>query len=226
MKELRLDPGVDTFSRWMAHYVAEQIILAETLEGVEKTKAESRCFETILKLWQHRNSLPSGHRPFEDFGPIFNALSRLDPDNPQPYYYSYADDLVSDVSNVESNENEAQHWVEIAKGFDKGTRVLLEFIFHEAASYALDEKNLEWLQNTICIPPSEDISIIVKLVNEYEDDPKELSTDKSNSNKEKIKSRINQLDGYIAYSQELRSYLSNLVNNSEEVSTSTGDDPD
>jgi hypothetical protein len=31
VQELKLEPGVDTFSRWMAHYLAEKIICCGTL---------------------------------------------------------------------------------------------------------------------------------------------------------------------------------------------------
>lgn len=36
VKELNLDPGVDTTARWMAHYIAEQIERAENSTGAEK----------------------------------------------------------------------------------------------------------------------------------------------------------------------------------------------
>ncbi len=55
VKELELEPGVDTLARWMAHYIAEQIAIAENATDDKKVEAESRCFETILKLWQHRS---------------------------------------------------------------------------------------------------------------------------------------------------------------------------
>ena len=44
MKELKLEPGVDTFSRWMSHYLAEKISVAEQSEGGEKEAAEKECF--------------------------------------------------------------------------------------------------------------------------------------------------------------------------------------
>ena len=65
IEELGLDPGVDTLARWMAHYIAEQMTIAENATGDDKIEAEQHCFETILKLWQHRSSLPNGRRPFE-----------------------------------------------------------------------------------------------------------------------------------------------------------------
>ena len=48
--ELLLSNGVDTLSKWMAHYIAELIEKVKNSEGEEKEKYEKECFETILKL--------------------------------------------------------------------------------------------------------------------------------------------------------------------------------
>ena len=212
VKELKLDPGVDTFSRWMAHYVAEQMTLAENATGDEKIAAEKRCFETILKLWQHRSSLPNGHRPLENFDPIFNALNRLDPDNPRPYYFSSSDNHSSETGDVNNLSDEIQQWVDIARGIDRGSRLLIEFVFHQAALLAVDEKMVNWLTNAVDIPPDEDISIIVHLTHTYEDVEEEASKKEENTQKEKLQSRIKQLDAFIAFSQELRSSFNELMN--------------
>ena len=65
---------VDMLSRWMSHYVAEQIVAAENATDATKAEAEERCFRTILSLWEHRSTLPNGRRPFESFEPIFESL--------------------------------------------------------------------------------------------------------------------------------------------------------
>ncbi len=81
VQELKLDPGVDTFSKWMAHYIAEKMKVAEqALSDEDKKEAEKECFETILALWKHRWSLPSRKRPSEEFEPILKTLERLNPD--------------------------------------------------------------------------------------------------------------------------------------------------
>jgi hypothetical protein len=63
----------------MTHYISEKIALAETTTGSEKTEAEQQCFDTILKLWGRRASLPNNRYPFKNFEPIFQVLNRLDP---------------------------------------------------------------------------------------------------------------------------------------------------
>jgi len=73
VQELKLEPGVDTLSKWMAHYITEQIAIAETTTASEKIEADQQCFETILKLWKHRSSLPNNRYPFKNFKPLFQA---------------------------------------------------------------------------------------------------------------------------------------------------------
>ncbi|WP_443661983.1 hypothetical protein [Clostridium sp.] len=65
VEELGLDTGVDTLARWMAHYIAEQMGIAKDAKETEKVKAERRCFETILMLWQHQSFISNGRRPFD-----------------------------------------------------------------------------------------------------------------------------------------------------------------
>src|SRR3954464_10264175 len=77
---------VDLLSRWMAHYIEQQMMAVENATGAEKVAAEERCFRTIVSLWEHRSTLPNGRRPFESFEPIFEALARLHPDQERPYY--------------------------------------------------------------------------------------------------------------------------------------------
>ena len=97
VEELDLEPGVDTLARWMAHYIAEQMIIAEKSDGDDKAQAEKQCFETILYLWQHRSLLPNKYRPFENFDPIFRVLEKLDPDHKEPYYLKYSNDKLTNL---------------------------------------------------------------------------------------------------------------------------------
>ncbi|MFP5082010.1 hypothetical protein [Pedobacter sp. JCM 36344] len=87
VNQLGLDPGVDTFGRWMCHYIAEQMAKAEHAAGREKEDAEEKCFDTILRFWQHRWQLPSGLRPFGSFERIFSLLESIDPERHRNFYY-------------------------------------------------------------------------------------------------------------------------------------------
>jgi len=58
VEELDLADSVDTLGRWMAHYVAELIQQAEqTTDQEQRTAIQKACFETILKLWDHRATI-------------------------------------------------------------------------------------------------------------------------------------------------------------------------
>ena len=49
VEELGLDPGVDTLARWMAHYVAEQIAIAENATGDAKTIAVDMALNKLIR---------------------------------------------------------------------------------------------------------------------------------------------------------------------------------
>jgi len=208
VEELGLDPGVDTLSRWMAHYVAEQIAIAESATGDAKNKAEQRCFETILKLWQHRYSLPTGHQPFESFEPIFRALERLDPENPKPYFYSYPDSRSSNPDEAVENSDEVQKWLDIAQGIDQAARVWLKYVFAQAAISAIDEKTIKWLENAVRLTERDDISVIFYLTeSETEKENEETAEQERQTKEEKLKSRIEKLDAFNEFNKILRKAL-------------------
>ncbi|MCC2362757.1 hypothetical protein LKM19_18710 [Bacillus cereus] len=161
--ELELDPGVDTLARWMAHYIAEQIVIAERAVGEEKRLAEERCFEMILKLWTHRSDLPIELRPFGNFEPIFSTLSRLNPENEMTFFFNDRRD-----NSSKGFIEEVQEWLDIAKEIDEAARVWIEFVIKQAAKHASDEKTYEWLEKSAMVEESDDISIIKFLLDENE----------------------------------------------------------
>ena len=205
VEELGLDPGVDTLARWMAHYVAEQMAMAENATGDDKIEVERRCFETILNLWEHRSSLPNGWRPFKSFEPIFHALARLDPENPAPYFYSKPNSGLSEPDDSNENLDRVQQWLDIAQGIDQAARVWLEYVFHQAALNATNEKTIAWLENAVGLPEGNDISIVVNLIHaESENESEETAEREQQAKQEKLESRIKQLDAFIDFNQALR----------------------
>lgn len=82
-----LGENSDTFSRWMAHYIAELMSTAEAAEEEQKEQAQKRCFDTILTLWKHRSELRGDARPFTDFDTVLATLERLDPKPQRPFYW-------------------------------------------------------------------------------------------------------------------------------------------
>jgi hypothetical protein len=193
----------------MAHYVAEQITFAENSTGYEKSEAEQCCFETILKLWERRASLPNGRYPFKNFEPIFEALNRIALDNPHSYYFddSHFQATANSDSISSSQTDEVQSWINIAIGIDCAARVLLDFAFKQAACNAADEKTITWIENVtgISVDEDNDISVIIRLVREA----KEGAPDEEDLKRiqQRLRSRIEKLDMFTQISSSLRDEL-------------------
>lgn len=131
--ELGLDQTVDTLGRWMAHYIADLILKAEAAQGDDRLEKLSCCANAILDLWNHRNVLPNGKRPFENFDPILRALESLDDDAPR-YFRSVR-------AAVEEDElpTETKKWLDIAEGIDSSARILIQYCLTRSAENAIDK---------------------------------------------------------------------------------------
>lgn len=194
VNELNLEPGVDTLARWMAHYIAEQIEIAEKTIGVEKREAEERSFETILKLWSHRAALPSESRPIVNFEPILRTLKRLDPEEKRHYFFEDRADI------PESVPDEIKRWLNMAKGIDEAARVWLEYVFKQASLAATDEATIEWLENAIALQEEDQFSVVFR----YLHSGFESNVDgKVQKDRNKLHSNINKLEAFAELNQIL-----------------------
>lgn len=90
VRELGLKDRGDTLGLWMAHHIAALIRAAEKERSpVKRKRAEKEATETILKIWEHRESLPPYSYPLARYDDLFRVLDRLQPsDNP----FRYGDD--------------------------------------------------------------------------------------------------------------------------------------
>ena len=80
VRELGFKDRGDTLGLWMAHHIAHLIKAAEKEKSpVKRKRAEKEATETILKIWEHRESLPSYAYPLARFEYVFRALDRLLP---------------------------------------------------------------------------------------------------------------------------------------------------
>ncbi len=206
----------------MAHYITEQIAIAETATGSEKVKAEQQCFETILKLWDHRLSLPNNRYPFKNFEAIFQTLSRLDPDNSRSYYFdnSYFQRR-EDGDTPETQVDEVQSWINLAVSIDSAARVLIDFTLRQAAHNAEDAKTAAWIKKSTGISDNahNDIAIIARLVGGSQaDNPEEKVREQRRS---ELSSRIETLDMFIEFSGLLRDELTEHLENISDGDSST-----
>ena len=93
VRELGFEDGVDTLGRWMAHHLAELIDKAENgVTAAERLRAHKNATETILKIWEHRASLPGQAYPLAPYKEVLKVLDRLRPgNNPFRYFSHYAE---------------------------------------------------------------------------------------------------------------------------------------
>jgi len=79
VKELGLDPGVDTLSRWMAHYLAEQIKEAEREKNQKKkTAIEKDISDLIIKIWDRRKIRHDDLDPLKDINVAIKLLKSIE----------------------------------------------------------------------------------------------------------------------------------------------------
>jgi hypothetical protein len=200
VQELKLDPGSDTFSKWMAHYIAENMKMAEqAMSDEDKKEAEKECFETILALWKHRWLLPYGKRPLEEFEPILKTLERLNPEEQEPYFYHSLDHELSELERNNPDLKEITAHTNMALQIDKAARIWIEFILNQAALKAKNEKTDSFLNNSINIHDNDDATIIRIVLDSdpaigfenYKDDNVQKKYQS-----EKLKKRIEELERF------------------------------
>lgn len=196
VNELGLESSVDTLSRWMAHYIAEQMKIIDFAQEDEKKQAENRCFETILKLWKHMSYYNGGSRPFEDFKPIFDTLNRMNPDNENPYYFQ--NEYSPKKADGDNENNEVAKYLSLATLVDKTARVWLKFLFQSAAEAVVDDKMKKWIEAALPLSENTEPSLIIRLLSNTE--PEE---DTQENNIKYLEKRIEQLEKFNAFSDEL-----------------------
>ena len=198
VNELGLQSSVDTLSRWMAHYIAQQMALVENADGDCKQDAEDKCFQTILMLWKHR-AYYEHKLPFENFIPIFKMMERLNPDNEKPYYFQ-PNNTIKDES-VTCTQDTVNQYLKLATGIDEVVRIWLKFVFQQASMHALDDKTKEWIEAAASFADNDEIELISRLLSDYRSD--NHNTAKEEDKKKLIERRIEQLKSFREFNEEL-----------------------
>ena len=209
MQELVLEEGDDTLAKWMAHYIAEQIVRAEKSEGDEKSDAEKACFDTILKLWSHRSSLPNGKRPFESFESIFRAIESFDPENEHPrFFVRLEDEQKTNKQKRKKQDDRTSEWIDIAKVTDEAARVIIQYSFKQAALNAVDNKIRKWLSESICKIYSDESAAIFRIILATKNTTGERKEQiEVQQNIDAIQSKIDILDAFRETGEFLRTAL-------------------
>jgi hypothetical protein len=204
VKELELDPGVDTLAKWMAHYVAEKIELVENLTGKEMKRAQKECFETILKLWEHRWSIPRGKPFLKDFESLFETLEKLNRNKGTPFFVPPEIQFDFKGKNDKEYTNEAKSHFDTALRVDRIARSLICDLLNKAVSgLELTGKRRELMRNAIDLIDYPDTRII-RFISNY-DELQEIKED------DETKKRINDLQKRINDLEEFSSIRDSLL---------------
>ncbi|MBX7227865.1 MAG: hypothetical protein K1X55_17665 [Chitinophagales bacterium] len=208
VKELGLEPGVDTLSRWMAHYIAEKVALIEHLPpGINKEETQKECFETILKLWEHRWSFPTGKRPLEEFEPILKTLMQLSPEKRESFFFRPLNHKIYDeLMEGDIDFKEITDYINIVQQIDRIAKIWIEFVLKQAALKAKSDKADAFLKNISNLQENADVRSIRVLLdlpslNGLENDNQENAHKKRQI--DKLKRRIEDLEKF----SKLNEYL-------------------
>ena len=78
VQELNLDDTCQTLAKWMAHYLAEQMLATEKEKKLSARRAaQARCRDAILRLWAERANLPARARPLGRLDEVITALRTI-----------------------------------------------------------------------------------------------------------------------------------------------------
>jgi len=218
VKELGLSKGVDTLSRWMAHYVAEKIKYSELLpDGVKKKNAEKECFSLILDLWKHRWHYKSHNQPLRDFNRLYEVLQSLDPENNEPYYYRFNNVQIEEGDDKSFKPSDLRNLSSMALQVDKVARIWINHLLHEAASKANNEKIKKIIDRAVKLPDSMDARIVQIVFSDMlENIDKKPVDQKELERKSKIKtlsSRIEELQKFKKVNEYLIRQFEKELNN-------------
>ncbi|MGD0958294.1 MAG: hypothetical protein ABSB19_00660 [Methylomonas sp.] len=208
VKELDIELGNDTLTKWIAHYIAELLIELDNAGANEKRDLQQLCFESILTLWSHRSSFENGRRPFENFEPILRTLKALDPENQQTYY-SFWQQEQNDSGSI---TYEVKQWTEFASRIDAAARVWIKFAIDQAVQHALDEKTYLWLNRSVNLMADRELELIIKLMPENS-----LAIDNNDINKinsariKQLEGNLEKLDAFIELSNVIKADIANKL---------------
>lgn len=218
VKELDLEKSVDTLSRWMAHYIAEKIKYVEALpDGIKKKNAEKECFYLILELWKHRWHYKPDRQPLRNFNHLFDTLQKLDPEREEPYYYRWGNEQSKEEKEESFRSSDLKKLSPLALQIDKVARIWINYLFHEAAAKAKNEKIKEIIARAVKLPDSTDARIIQIVFADSMEDTNENPVDQEElDRKSKIKTlncRIGELQRFKKINEYLIDQFEKEINN-------------
>ncbi len=212
----------------MVHYIAQQIATAERARSSAKAAAEVRCFESILKLWQHRHALPNDRSPFKDFAPLLETLRRLNPENHESVYigWEHAHQDKTQDEATETGLDVSQAWLRAALNVDRAARVLIEPMLQRAAASVVAPETHAWIEGALNTSEEDDVAILLNLIDhtavteqphaDLSSSDKMMKADRSLAlQRQAIETRLQYLDEFIRLGSILRQAFVAELNDSQ-----------
>lgn len=173
----------------MAHYLAEKMDEVEKAEGAHKEQASQECSDLILRIWDHRHSLPDGARPLAQFEPLFRTLEGLAESGPRNGLFRSAPRPQGTIAT------EAEELLAAAVSIDSAATSLIRYFLADAVS-KVPAADKRWVKLRAAAKPNVwDIQIILRVI-----DDSVTFADKGQQLKEseikKVKEMLNTLDGF------------------------------
>jgi hypothetical protein len=123
----------------MAHYVAEQILAAESASDNDRAAKEQAAAESIFALWERRSGLPAAHQPMHAFEQVFQGLHRLSGEDPWSFYSTFSGHVEPSAGDIASNV-----LLRLALNLENSAREIVRTLVIEAAALSL-ERESEWV---------------------------------------------------------------------------------
>jgi len=191
----------DLLSRWMAHYVAEQIESYETLSGAEKEEAGRKCFSAILDLWERRPDFPKEIRPFENWATIVGVLKEINPDSPQLYFTRER----RHSQKIQDNElTETEELMACVQYIDYAARVLIANFLEDAIEIADDKDTEKYLEFGQVGSTNSDIDAVGILKAFFERKGAPDAAQYTKAKKQELEQNLQKLDDFISISKKIR----------------------
>lgn len=211
VNELGLTNSNDTLSRWVAHYIAEQIQAIEIFDNDqtnEEQKKMEKCFKDIIFLWQNRGVFPQGKKPTNNFDLIFDTLEKLNRNYPRKYFVEQIQWLENPKTNVINEEIDISILLNYVAEVEKISFFLISDLISRASDLATDEKVKEWIDVTAnsYFLDGPDMSAVRFIIDD-------LNKNFKSEEEKNLKLLINNIDQFIETSNEIKNILKFQLDN-------------
>ncbi len=148
----------DLLSDWMAHLIAERMLVVKTSTGAERQAAEEACAQEIMLLWEHRYNAPDGVNPLANLAPLARTIASLEPGE---HRFRYAERVFSLARDREKKA--PTDWLEFALHADRAARDVIRFALSKAAEEVTDDEDFHTALNE-AIGAQLDVTLEVRLI--------------------------------------------------------------